>query len=154
MTLETNLKTIREIATKNSSENAAFKDYLKEQDAEKIDIIVHHLNDKITPQIDCLKCGNCCANLRPSATREALRKFVKEADICKLMYAESMVCKNLKDKKCTIYNDRPEECKSYPYMDSNNFINRIQATLFNYEICPIVFNIFECLKKELKWLPK
>ena len=154
MTFETNLKSIVKIAKQKTGENAAFKDYLKEQDAEKIDIIVHRLNDNITPQIDCLKCGNCCANLRPTATREDLRKFVKEEDIDKLMYAESMVCKNLKDKKCTAYNDRPKECKSYPYMDSSNFINRIPATLYNYAICPIVFNIFESLKKELNWSNK
>lgn len=151
MSLQINIKSIAEIAKQKREENAVFKVYLKEQNVKEIDTIVHGLSDKITPQIDCTACGNCCANLRPTATREEVGKFVKEDEIDKYMYAESIVCKNLKDKKCSVYADRPEECRSYPYMDRDNFINRTTGILQNYAVCPIVFNIFESLKKELKW---
>jgi Fe-S-cluster containining protein len=151
MSLEANLKNITEIAKQKAEENSAFKGYLKVQNVEEVDTIVQTLNHKITPQIDCTDCGNCCANLRPAATRETLIKFVKEEEIDKYMYAESMVCKNLVDKKCTVYSDRPDECKSFPYMDRKNFVNRTTGTFQNYEICPIVFNIIETLKTELKW---
>jgi hypothetical protein len=36
-------------------------------------------------------------------------------------------------------------------MDRTNFVNRTVGILQNYEICPIVFNVYESLKIELKW---
>jgi Fe-S-cluster containining protein len=151
MSLQTNITSIALISKQKKEENAEFKAYLKEKNVKEIDTIVHGLSDKITPQIDCTACGNCCANLRPTATREEVGKFAKEEEIDKYMYAESFSCKNLNDKKCTAYAERPQECRSYPYMDRDNFINRTTGILQNYAVCPIVFNIFESLKKELKW---
>jgi len=151
MQLETNLKRIKEIAKEKEAENLSFQKYLKGQDSDKIDSIVHRLNDDITPKISCLECGNCCINLRPIATNEEVGKYVQEKDIEEFKYSMSFSCTHLKDKGCTIYSERHEECRSYPYLDRNKFITRITGVLQNYEICPIVFNTFEFLKIETEW---
>ena len=152
MQLEINLKKIEEIARQKEVENLLFQKFLNQQDSDKIDVIVHRLNDEVTPKISCLDCGNCCMNLRPVATDEEVGKFVKKEDIEKYKYQMSFSCTHLKDKGCTIYTDRHEECRSYPYLDRNEFASRVTGVLQNYKICPIVFNVFELLKKETGWI--
>jgi hypothetical protein len=153
MKLEINLKKIAETAVEKNEENRSFATYLKQQNLEEIDKIAHRLSEKITDAIDCVACGSCCNNLRPIATREAVGQFVVEEKIDEYMYLERFSCKNLDVdcKSCTAYLDRPQECRDFPYMDRNNFVNRTHGILQNYEICPIVFNVYESLKTELKW---
>jgi len=166
MKIETNIKKIQQIADRKEDENLAFRSFLKGQDFDKVDEIVHKLYSEIAPQIDCLKCGNCCINLRPTITDKELdrlveidevtksdfeEKYLKQDDFEDLKYLRSVPCKYLKDKKCMIYSDRPEECRSYPYLHKDKFVSRTLGVLNNYEICPIVFNVFELLKVEFGW---
>lgn len=154
MKLEINYQNLEQIAKQKEAENIAFAGYLKKQDLRKIDEIVHRLNEKVAAQIDCLECGNCCHNLRPVATDEVLRLFVEPENMEQYRYAMSFACKNLDGKKCTIYLERPEECREYPYMHRDRYVERTHEIFQNYEICPIVFNVFELLKKELGWINK
>jgi len=151
MRLETNLKNIEQIALQKKESHISFRAFLEGQDSEKIDEIVQRLDIVITPQIDCTECGNCCLNLRPVASYESLIRFVEPDKIEEVKYAMSIECKHLLEKKCTIYLDRPEECRAFPYLDRDEFTSRIVGVLQNYEICPIVFNVVESLKIELGW---
>jgi len=151
MNLEKNLNRITEIAKQKEQDNTSFANFLKVQNSDKIDTIVHQLSDSITPKIDCLECGNCCKNMRPKATNEALEPFVEPENIEAYKYLRGFACKNLDGNKCKVYIDRPKECSEFPYLHRNNFVTRTHELLQNYEICPIVFNVFELLKKELKW---
>lgn len=154
MRLEVNLETIAKTAKEKTGENKSFRDYLKVQDIQKIDTLVQELNGKITPNISCVDCGNCCMNLRPTASHEEVSKFSKPEDIEKNMYAEGFCCTHLEDKKCTVYLDRPSQCRDFPYMHRLNFATNSTGILQNYPICPIVFNVVENLKKELDWVNK
>jgi uncharacterized protein len=60
-------------------------------------------------------------------------------------------CPFLENKKCTVYNQRPTDCKSYPHLQKKNFTTRLLGVMDNYSICPIVFNVFEDLKQALKF---
>lgn len=151
MKLEINLANIERIAQLKGEENISFQTYLKAQDSTKIDKIVLQLNSEITPQINCTDCGNCCQNVRPLATNKEMSKFVEEKDIETFRYLKSMPCKFHKYKKCTDYENRPDECRLYPYIGEGKFIEKTYGVLQNYEICPIVFNVFESLKVELEW---
>ena len=154
MQLEIDLKKIQQIAKLKEKENISFHNFLKEQDSHKIDAIVHRINEEVTPKISCLECGNCCMNLRPIATDEEIGKYVDKKDIESVKYLKSFACSHLDGKKCSIYLDRYEECRSYPYLHKNEFITRVHGVLQNYEICPIVFNVFELLKIEIDWRNK
>ncbi len=151
MRVEIKLDRIAQIAKQKEKENRSFQKYLKLQNSEKIDKIVHRLYEELLHEISCVDCGNCCMNLRPIATEKELRPFVAPENIEAFMYLKAFPCKHLKDKKCTIYDDRMEECRLYPYLDKDNFIDRTHGVLQNYEICPLVFNVFERLKLELNW---
>ena len=151
MKLEKDLKNIEQIAKQKEAENISFHKYLKDLDAEKIDKIVYRLYERVRAQIDCRDCGNCCQNLRPIASYKELSKFVTDENMESYMYLESMPCKHHKDKKCSDYLNRPEECRLYPYLDEVNFITKAYSSLQNYAICPHVFNVLELLKIELDW---
>lgn len=48
-----------------------------------------------------------------------------------------------------IYKSRPEDCRSYPHKHKSDFLSRTLGFIDNYEICQIVYNLFEQLKEEL-----
>jgi len=149
--LEIDLKYIEQLSKERSAENMAFQTYLKKQDSVKIDEIVHRLYKEVENEIDCRDCGNCCQNLRPIASYKEMKPFVAEENIESLMYAESIQCMHHKNKVCTDYMNRPEECRLFPYLGEDNFIEKTYSAIINYRICPHVFNVFELLKTELEW---
>ena len=162
--LELDLEKIALTGKKKEKENFDFRIFLKGQDDDDIDRIVHKINEEITSQIDCQKCGNCCKSLRPCVTDAEIDKLSKIEDLrlqdfktrfVEIDQADGMEflkdtpCKYLKNKSCSIYMNRPEVCKSYPYTHKPGFISRTLGMIDNYEICPIVFNLFEQLKEAL-----
>lgn len=163
-TLELNLVKIDLLKDLNEEENYAFRVFLKGQDFNKVDKIVHRLNSEISSQIDCTQCGNCCKLLSPILTNSEIERLSSLEKLTPEIFKDRFLsldldeteynlketpCRYLKDKKCEIYSDRPEECKSYPHTHKNSFISRTLSIIDNYGICPIVFNIYENLKIEL-----
>ncbi|MBN2778678.1 MAG: YkgJ family cysteine cluster protein [Bacteroidales bacterium] len=151
MKIETSVEKIRQIAIDRNDENRSFREFLQLQNPDDIDKIVHALDAEITPLFSCVECGVCCNNVRPIATDEEMLKFVDEDKIDELRYEPGIVCKHLDGKKCTIYADRYDHCKQFPYLDQVGFVRRFSGVLFNYELCPIVFNVVEQLKLKLEW---
>lgn len=162
--INTDLKKIEELAGIRENENFEFRTFLKGKDSDKIDEIVHRLNVEISNQIDCTACGNCCVKLTPCINKQDIAKISNrlspKPEQIKLDYIEiiegeqyfnNLPCSFLKDKKCTIYDDRPEECSEFPYLHKKRFVSRLWGVIDNYAICPIVFNVFEALKTKLNY---
>jgi uncharacterized protein len=163
---ETNLEKIRKIAEQKEAENARFRSFLKGRDDEEVDEKVKWLHGEITGKIDCTQCGNCCNHLQPDledyeidkladidniSRDEFVKNFTEKGEFENEIYLKTIPCKYLKDKKCSIYPDRPHTCKSYPHTHKPDFISRTFFMIHNYSICPIVFNVIEELKKELRF---
>jgi Fe-S-cluster containining protein len=164
--LELNIENIRLIAKRKEDENYEFRIFLKGQDSAKIDKIVHRLNEVIVEQIDCKKCGNCCKTLSPCISdseidilsqldnlsrNDFVTRFVEKDKFEDSKFLKDSPCKYLRDKECIIYANRPEDCNSYPHTHKRNFISRTLGIIENYGICPIVYNVFENLKVELRF---
>ena len=159
------LKKIEQLGKKRKSENFKFRSFLKGQDSEKIDRIVHELNTYYSSKVDCTECGNCCIALQALINKNDLEKLAlglaisdselkekyTEVDENGDLYFKHKPCSFLRDKKCEIYNFRPAECESYPHLHKENFIGRLFGVIDNYSICPIVFNVYEDLKEELRF---
>jgi Fe-S-cluster containining protein len=56
----------------------------------------------------------------------------------------------LDQNQCRVYEHRPKACRSYPHLHKKDFVSRLVGVLWNYSICPMVFNVFERLKDELR----
>ncbi len=134
------------------------------KDADRIDETVHELYEYVTKHVDCTKCANCCIVLETSFEKDEFEHMCKSFNLDKEEFINKNTkpgepeeedkivlkdkpCMFLKDKKCTIYPLRPEECKSYPYLHKDDFITRLFGVVANYEICPIVYNVYELLKR-------
>jgi len=157
------IEKIERISQKKENENFRFRGFLKGQDNEKIDRIVSRLHKDISGLIDCTTCGNCCMKLKPCVTDAEIKRlsvidsvslenfrvnFIKKDDFENVQCLKDVPCKYLLDKKCRIYADRPAECKSYPHTHLPDFNSRTLGVIENTAICPIVFNLFEQLKRE------
>lgn len=168
MEIESDLNIIKKNSEIREDENFEFRSFLKGPDSDKIDKIVHELYEKVLEHIDCTKCANCCKKLETcfqifeidTLTKHLnidRDKFIKEStkpdqfgDKNKL-YLNSKPCQFLTDNNCTIYELRPEECNSYPYLHKDGFTSRLIGVIENYKICPIVYNVYELLKQEMKF---
>lgn len=163
MFLELDIEKMERISQQKENENYRFRSFLKGQDDEKIDRIVSRLHKDISGLIDCTTCGNCCMKLKPGVTDSEIKRlsvidsvspedfranFIEQDDFEEALYLKEAPCKYLSDKKCRIYADRPAECKSYPHTHLSDFNSRTLGVIENTAICPIVFNLFEQLKRE------
>lgn len=164
--MELDLDRIKQLSKKREEENFAFRSFLKIQDSKKVDGIVHDIHNEINAQIDCTKCGNCCGELRPWVDDddierlanidkipkgEYIEKFVEKNESEGDRYLKSMPCKYFDGKKCSIYPDRPGECRDYPFTHKDEFTSRLFGVIDDYVICPIVFNLYERLKREMRF---
>ena len=163
MPLLTDLKKIILIAAEKEVENDMFRIFLKQQDGEQIDSIVHKLNDEITPEIDCTQCGNCCKSLMINVTSEEMaslathlqisladvkEKYIEESEQGQ-MIINTIPCHFLSGTTCSIYEHRFTECREFPHLHKPHFTGRLFGTLMYYAMCPIIFNVVEELKKTL-----
>jgi Fe-S-cluster containining protein len=55
----------------------------------------------------------------------------------------------LLENRCTVYEFRPEDCRSFPHLHKDEFVFRLIQAVQNCSICPIVFHVFERLKNDL-----
>jgi uncharacterized protein len=167
MKVETDLDNIKLAGKKKEDENWKFRSYLKGLDieVEELDNLVHKLNDEVSSQIDCTKCANCCKAVYPVLDEEDVIKFatginssIEEFKSACLVVSEdendkynfnSVPCPFLKENKCSNYTNRPKDCESFPHLHKEHFWTRLMGVIEYYSICPIVFNVYEQLKKEL-----
>jgi Fe-S-cluster containining protein len=64
----------------------------------------------------------------------------------------STPCPFLKDNRCSVYEERPADCKSYPYLYEPAFASRTIGMIERTSTCPIVFEVMEELKRETGFL--
>ena len=167
MTIATHLAYIEQMGDEREGENVAFRSFLKNLSIsdEELDAVVHQINDEVTAQIDCTSCANCCKVFSPILNDEDISTFASglelsvadlEGQFLKLSENEpsghefrEQPCPFLVVNRCSNYEYRPGDCRSYPYLHKENFRGRLLGVIGNYAICPIVFNVYERLKVEL-----
>ena len=65
-------------------------------------------------------------------------------------------CPFLTDNLCYCYQTRPYDCATYPHLLKAGFTGRLANMVANTSVCPILFNVFERLKEEMRprgWNP-
>jgi uncharacterized protein len=163
--MEINLDKIKLLCQKNENINMKFRSFLKGYaNPGEIDFIVHNLFKEISIKIDCTQCANCCKTIGPILCEndidnlskllnlnndEFINTYLKRDDEGDLVL-NNIPCLFLKENKCSVYSKRPEDCRSYPHLQKDEFISRLYAVITNCSVCPIVFNVYEKLK-EIVW---
>ena len=157
---------IKALSEKKENENWQFRAFLKGTDmpSESIDGIVHTLYEEASSQIDCQHCANCCKHMRVPLDEKDVENLSKVLGVPAVRFRKQYLshseesdawvfketpCPFLKDNRCSHYNERPKECRSYPHLHKNDFVFRLIGVIHNSAICPIVFNVYEYLKVEI-----
>lgn len=160
---------LEKLAKEKEKENWKFRSFLKscdEMSDEQIDAIVFKLADRIGGEIECINCGRCCKKLKPilsdkdqrrlanrlTITVEQLREQYLEYEDCDDepgWQIRNAPCPFQKNNKCMVYEDRPDNCRQYPYLHMPDFVCRTWGMIERTFTCPIVFCVMEELKKEL-----
>ncbi len=163
--LITDLPLIRRYARANEPEDNQFRAYLKHQlpiSNSELDAMVVGTTRDVWSKIDCLACGNCCRTLQvivddsdiarlsarlTSSAREFHSRFVATAPDGVKFFSRSPCPFLGDDNACSVYEDRPQSCRDFPYLLDPGFRRRSIATLENVSTCPIVFNVWQSLKR-------
>jgi Fe-S-cluster containining protein len=166
MDIETDIDRIRLLAEAKEDENWRFRAYLKGADLSiaGLDRLVWRHLEVVTTQIDCCACANCCKVESPLLSARDIRRLADHLGIQKAQlisdylrpseergrYAlEQMPCRFLHEQRCSVYDVRPDDCRSFPHLQKREFRSRLIGVVENCSICPIVYNVFERLKLEL-----
>lgn len=161
--IETSLPKISALALERERENWEFRAFLKyEYTSSKLDRFVHRLFKEVSAEIDCTQCNNCCREIYPIINQSDIKAASKRLQLSSKEFIEQYLaldddgfifnqtpCPFLRDGHCSIYGAHPKDCKSYPHLHKNGSMSRLIAVIENYGVCPIVFNVYEALKREL-----
>lgn len=161
----TDIAKIEKLSKQKEGENWQFRAFLKSTSipTKGIDTTVHRLNKEVSSKIDCTACANCCKTVSPTLDEEDIVTFAKGLGISsEQLQSQYLVedgkgytfnakpCPFLVDNKCSNYDHRPKACASYPHLHKENFVIRTSGVINNCSVCPIVFNVVERLKDELR----
>jgi Fe-S-cluster containining protein len=166
MDIETDIERIRSVAGAKEEENWRFRAYLKGLDLSEValdHLVWRHIED-IEPRIDCCACANCCSLISPLLCSRDIRRLADHLGIEKTQLIKEYLrlskernryvlertpCRFLHEKRCTVYEARPDDCRSFPHLHKREFRSRLIGVVENCSICPIVYHVFERLKMEL-----
>lgn len=139
-----------------------YKRMLEKGDKNKMLKALPDLHEEVFAKVDCLQCANCCKNYSPRFKQPDIKRIakvlrMKEGDFVAQYLrmdtdgdyvSRSSPCPFLADDNtCNIYDDRPGDCRRYPYTDEDVFLKRVQLTLKNTTVCPAAFTVMEELLK-------
>jgi uncharacterized protein len=157
--LEIDLSRIRQLSQEHDDENWEFRSWLKQYAPDDVDGIVKTLSQKYFALIDCTQCANCCRSLHVEFKKNELHVIAKTLGqsieaFQKQFMSEGKVkrpCPMLNGKLCSIYENKPDVCRSFPHLEQPEFASRLMGVINNVAVCPIAFNAFEELKAKLAW---
>ncbi len=145
---------------KSAERQKLYKQYL--QRAKKNEVLkqLPGLHDGAFSRIDCLQCANCCKNYSPRFKTPDVKRISRHLKMRESEFIEkyllvdedgdfvvnSLPCPFLgTDNYCTIYDERPSDCRRFPYTDEDVIIKRQALTLKNSTFCPITYYVLEGL---------
>ena len=162
---------VERLAKKCDDENWDFRVWLKEHspDDAELNNVVQELTKEIWSQIDCTECANCCRTTLTCVVPDEFAPLARalglsiedlkvqvlrmEDDVGEMGEARWVLpspCPLLDGNLCRIYDERPQQCRDYPNLHTD-FRSHSISRFTNAETCPIVFNVIEALKVELRW---
>lgn len=147
-------------------ENWAFRNWIKlnfDPGDNRLMPVVRRLTKEVTARIDCTQCANCCRMTTPSVDIQDMERLAVALDLdipaLQHTYLEQdeqggwqlpAPCGLLAGNLCRVYDARPASCREYPHLH-NDFQAASIARCHSAYICPIVFNVIQGMKIELRW---
>jgi hypothetical protein len=145
---------------KVEDENWVMRAFLKGQEPEEVDKFVNGLHKELFKVVDCVACSNCCKEIVPTIEENEIQTISARLGIADAEFKEKYLvktddglminkkpCPFITETGCSIYECRPESCREYPYTHKDEIWSRLINLVNNCGVCPVVYEIFERLKK-------
>jgi len=140
-------------------ENQRFRKFLLRYSVAETDELFAKLHQSVASVIDCTLCAACCATLEPELQVSELQKInslsekltvnpvisAQDANGYTHHYLKAP-CVFLCANRCSIYEDRPSACSSYPHLEEPGIRYRLRTVFEQAPVCPIVFHVLEQMK--------
>jgi len=122
------------------------------------------LHEEAFDKIDCLQCARCCKGYSPRFKTPDIKRISRLLGLKESIFiqrylrvdedgdyvANSQPCPFLgSDNFCGIYEDRPSDCRRFPYTDEDVLVKRPALTLKNSSFCPITYYVLERLMQTI-----
>jgi len=143
-------------------QNMRFRTFLRNHaDSDELDTHFLRLHDELFSTFDCCKCSNCCKELdifigddEIKAASEFLdivkddfiNKYIMQADEGYMIKGNPCCFLNA-DGRCQIQERKPSECIDFPFTNKPERLYSLLSVIEFSEICPVVAEIIERLKK-------
>ncbi len=159
-------KTPEELALltqKSKTEIKALIKLIKKKKPKNLDDLVHQTHDDLFADFNCLDCANCCKTIGPRLTDKDIDRLSKYLKMKPSAFIEQYIEVDedndfvfkehpcpflLPDNYCMVYENRPKACRDYPHTDRKRFIQILELSHKNCETCPVVYEVFDRLKKD------
>lgn len=158
---------LRQMAEARLDGNLKFRDFLKHRtnlSSEQVDYLIYETVQKVWKRTDCAACGNCCREVVPTLSQDDIDRLAMHVGMSSSALASKYLkpvertedypwimrerpCPFLKDNRCSVYADRPANCRDYPYLDKPDFTARTLSMIGRISECPVVFEVWEALKQ-------
>lgn len=161
----TDPKLVEQAGLAKWDENLRFRNWLKSQNSEKVEDSIDRIGRDVAQKIDCTRCGNCCKALTIVPKPQDIRRLAEGLELdpyqFKIKYLKKdhegdlvfkqRPCPFLKNNMCSVYEHRPDTCRSYPHLEKAHMAGRGWYILNNTVVCPIVYHTYELLKSYWKF---
>jgi Fe-S-cluster containining protein len=150
---------------KSAEHEKLYKNYLKKVDKNKVLKQLPALHEEAFEQVDCLTCANCCKNYSPRFKTPDIKRISKVLGLRESVFIDTYLALDTEgdyvlktkpcpflgsDNFCSIYEDRPSDCRRFPYTDEDVFFKRPIITLKNTSFCPAAYYVIEKLMEVAK----
>lgn len=146
---------------KCAGKQKAYKRWLAHSNINTVLKFLPRLHAEAFEKIDCLQCAACCKNYSPRFKTTDIKRISRSLKMRESKFidqyllvdedgdfvANNKPCPFLgRDNTCGIYEQRPSDCRRFPYTNEDVFIKRPGLTLKNSTFCPITWYVLEKLQ--------
>ena len=152
------------LTDKTRTETVTFLKKLKKKKPKNLDDFVHGLHIDAFNKFSCLDCANCCKTIGPRLIDKDIDRLAKYLKMKPSEFMEQYIITDedcdfvfnshpcpflLPDNYCMVYENRPKACREYPHTDRKRFHQILNLSHKNCETCPVVYEIFNEMKRIL-----
>jgi uncharacterized protein len=142
----------------------SYKQMLDKINVPKTLKMLHTWHEDAFENVDCLACANCCKNYSPRFKPPDIKRIAKALKMNEAAFIEKYLrrdddgdyvvttkpCLFLgSDNFCSIYEERPYDCRRFPYTDEDVLLKKKQITLKNSTFCPAVYWVLEKMQAQM-----
>ncbi len=163
--IETDPERLRSLAERKLQANLRLRQSLKFSPLPEkvVDAMFHRAFDEVSAAVDCTQCARCCETLGPLLEDDDVAKLARRLDLTPEQVRErylrpepgglvftTLPCPFLVERRCSVYEDRPEDCRAYPHLHKPEMVSRLLGVIDASGTCPIVYEVLERVRRESK----